>query len=38
VNILPMILDAASEPLAIPDDATMAALSERTGMSSIFGL
>jgi len=38
VNILPLILDAANEAIRVPDDATMAALSERTGLASIFGL
>jgi aryl-alcohol dehydrogenase-like predicted oxidoreductase len=38
VDILPMILEAASEAHTTPDEATMAALSVRTGMSSIFGL
>ena len=38
VDLLPAILRAAAEPGARPDDQAMAALAERTGMSTIFGL
>jgi aryl-alcohol dehydrogenase-like predicted oxidoreductase len=38
VNLLPMVLRAAGEEIARPDDATMEALAARTGMASIFGL
>jgi aryl-alcohol dehydrogenase-like predicted oxidoreductase len=38
VGLLPLILEAACEKISRPDDAEMAALSERTGLSSIFGL
>lgn len=38
VNLLPLVLQAAAEPIVRPDDAAMKALSERTGLSSIFGL
>jgi predicted aldo/keto reductase-like oxidoreductase len=33
-----LFLEAACEKISRPDDAEMAALSERTGLSSIFGL
>jgi hypothetical protein len=36
--LLPLVLEAACEKISRPDDAEMAALSERTGLSSIFGL
>jgi aryl-alcohol dehydrogenase-like predicted oxidoreductase len=38
VGLLPLVLEAACEKISRPDDAEMAALSERTGLSSIFGL
>ncbi|MBL8697584.1 MAG: aldo/keto reductase [Alphaproteobacteria bacterium] len=38
VTLLPLVLQAAAEPIVRPDDATMQALGERTGLSSIFGL
>jgi aryl-alcohol dehydrogenase-like predicted oxidoreductase len=38
VDLLPAILRAASEPAARPDNDAMAALAERTGMATIFGL
>ncbi len=38
LGLLPSVLRAASERVEIPDDAVMAAQSERTGLSSIFGL
>ena len=38
VDILPMILKAAAEPIAKPSNEAMAALSERTGLASIFGI
>jgi aryl-alcohol dehydrogenase-like predicted oxidoreductase len=38
VALLPLVLEAACEKISRPDDAEMAALSERTGLSSIFGL
>lgn len=38
VGLLPLVLEAAAEDIARPDDAAMAALAERTGLASIFGL
>ena len=38
IDLLPAILRAAAEPGTPPGDQTMAALAERTGMTSIFGL
>jgi hypothetical protein len=38
VGLLPLVLAAASEEIRRPGDEAMAALSERTGLSSIFGL
>ena len=38
VGILPLVLEAASEEPVVPDNAAMAALSERTGLASIFGI
>jgi aryl-alcohol dehydrogenase-like predicted oxidoreductase len=38
VGLLPSILKAASEPVTTPSDETMAALSARTGLASIFGI
>ena len=38
VDLLPLVLKAASEPIERPDDATMARLAERAGLASIFGL
>jgi aryl-alcohol dehydrogenase-like predicted oxidoreductase len=38
VGLLPLVLEAACEKISRPDDAEMAALSDRTGLSSIFGL
>jgi aryl-alcohol dehydrogenase-like predicted oxidoreductase len=38
VELLPAVLRAADRPAIAADDAVMARLSERTGMSSIFGL
>ncbi len=38
VNLLPAFLRAASAPREVPDDAAMAALSERAGLATIFGL
>ncbi len=38
VDLLPAVLRAAADMGAAPDDAAMAELSERTGLSSIFGL
>ena len=38
VDLLPLVLKAASEPIERPDDATMARLAERAGLTSIFGL
>lgn len=38
VGILPLILQAASEPARVPGPEVMAALSQRTGLASIFGL
>jgi hypothetical protein len=38
VGILPLVLDAASEPMQLPGPEVMAALSQRAGFASIFGL
>ena len=38
VNFLPLVLQAADEVGPVPDDAAMAKLNVRTGLSSIFGL
>lgn len=38
VGLLPLVLEAAGEAIVRPDDQAMGALSERTGLSSIFGL
>ena len=38
VGLLPSVLRAAAERVDLPDDAVMAAHSERTGLSSIFGI
>jgi len=38
VNLLPAVLRAADQPGDAPDDTVMAALSERAGFASIFGL
>ena len=38
VTLLPILLDAAEDLGAGPDDPAMAALAERTGLSSIFGI
>jgi aryl-alcohol dehydrogenase-like predicted oxidoreductase len=38
VEILPLVLQAAGEKIERPDDATMRALSARTGLTTIFGL
>jgi aryl-alcohol dehydrogenase-like predicted oxidoreductase len=38
VGLLPSLLRAASERIELPDKATMQAHSERTGLSSIFGI
>jgi aryl-alcohol dehydrogenase-like predicted oxidoreductase len=38
VNLLPAVLRAADKPGPIPDDAAMAAMGERTGLASIFGI
>ena len=38
VGILPLILKAAAEPVVVPNAETMAALSARTGLASIFGI
>ncbi len=38
VDLLPAVLRAAADLGTPPDDAAMASLSERTGLSSIFGL
>ncbi len=38
LGLLPAVLRAASEPIAPPGEAAMAALAERAGLSSIFGL
>ena len=38
VGLLPALLEAAADRADPPDDAAMAALAERTGLCSIFGL
>ena len=38
VDLLPLILQAADEAGPVPDDAAMAKLNKRAGLSSIFGL
>ncbi|MCC7046190.1 MAG: aldo/keto reductase [Alphaproteobacteria bacterium] len=38
LGILPLVLQAAAEPIIMPDAPAMAALSTRTGLSSIFGI
>jgi aryl-alcohol dehydrogenase-like predicted oxidoreductase len=38
VGLLPAVLRSAAEPGETPDEAAMAALGERSGLSSIFGL
>ncbi len=38
VGLLPSILKTAAEPVRKPSDEAMAALSQRTGLASIFGL
>jgi hypothetical protein len=38
VGLLPPVLRAAAERIELPDDAVMAAHSERTGLASIFGI
>lgn len=38
VDLLPLVLKAASEPVVRPDDAAMAELAERSGLATIFGL
>ncbi len=38
VGLLPSVLRAAAERIELPDDAVMAAHSERTGLASIFGI
>jgi len=38
VELLPSILKAAAEPVVKPSNEAMAALSERTGLASIFGI
>ena len=38
LGLLPSVLRAASEQVTLPDDAMMAAQSERTGLASIFGI
>ena len=38
IGLLPLVLEAASEEIRRPDDTAMAALAERTGLASIFGL
>ncbi|MBL6600516.1 MAG: aldo/keto reductase [Alphaproteobacteria bacterium] len=38
VGLLPSVLRAAAERIELPDDAAMAAHSERTGLASIFGI
>ncbi len=38
VGILPLVLQAASEPARAPGPEVMAALSRRTGLASIFGI
>lgn len=38
VGLLPLILQAASEPVVLPPPETIAALTERAGLASIFGI
>jgi len=38
VGLLPSVLRAAAERIELPDDVVMAAHSDRTGLSSIFGI
>ena len=38
VGLLPSLLRAASERIELPDEAVMEAHSQRTGLSSIFGI
>ena len=38
VGLLPSVLRAAAEGIELPDDAVMAVHSDRTGLSSIFGI
>ena len=38
VGILPLVLKAAAEPIAPPAPALMAALAQRAGLASIFGI
>jgi hypothetical protein len=38
VDLLPLVLEAADEVGPMPDDAAMAKLDERAGLTSIFGL
>ena len=38
LNLLPLVLQAADELGPAPDDAAMARLKERAGLTSIFGL
>jgi hypothetical protein len=38
LHLLPLVLQAADELGPMPDDAAMAALNERAGLASIFGL
>ena len=38
IGLLPLVLQAAGEEIRSPADADMAALAERTGLASIFGL
>lgn len=38
LNLLPAVLKAAASEIEMPDHAAMAAHSERTGLSSIFGI
>jgi len=38
INLLPAVLRAAESLQAVPSDAAVAAMAERTGMASIFGI
>jgi hypothetical protein len=38
VSLLPAVLRAAAAPAERPDNAAMTALSQKTGLVSIFGL
>lgn len=38
LGLLPLVLQAASEPIALPGPDAIAALAERAGLASIFGL